>query len=645
MPSLDLNNSYSDIQSKLNATKSYVKLKNDYKDAKKKAGDSYEKSKKKLNQRLSSLKTKKDKLTTSINDAKTKANKYQTEIKNQFEQLLDLGKLISNDSDGNSVAYIKRKLIETLKIIQPEILKILLEESIKAVGCDQNQIYTPQQKVYIKVKSIDLSGLLFLDPNEKKNKPLYEKSAINPTSRPFSMNRELQHRIQEANDYNTEYGQNYVGASGQDLFNIKFVETNPTTNESGGWFEVTLSGRNNTNIKEYIVDYYQSIKLFENATVMSWIMETLTGAVSINTAGDFQVNDMSEFLIFLQRIFGLCVDNRSEIDVSGNAKVSETDNFDESFFTLNEIDLRQINQRNDNIRNKVAEFESCDDIKIPVNVEGIFEDLERIIDVPDSDFVDQASKLTDNVITDEAKKGLGFDLNLDTDFIQSMFKGLLLSLFSPKVILPLFIMKESIDQNSTQKVESFKSFIKQNATYFKNVSTKIGGIFIKTLFEIIKKDIVTLIQNVLSDIAKEKINLKLKRILKLIQLLLIVANLVQDWRSCKSVIDELFALLNLARGGFGNNIPLPILFASELLDGYSQTRAFIGAIEEMESLGIPTGPMPDGSPNLTVLSVFSQMTAMSNEEAENGKVQIAVGPLTITPAGFTIPSNAFGKKI
>jgi hypothetical protein len=54
--------------------------------------------------------------------------------------------------------------------------------------------------------------------------------------------------------------------------------------------------------------------------------------------------------------------------------------------------------------------------------------------------------------------------------------------------------------------------------------------------------------------------------------------------------------------------------------------------------------MPSGAPNLELISKFSQMKSMAFEEAENNKVQIAVGPLTITPAGFTVPSNAFGKK-
>ena len=66
--------------------------------------------------------------------------------------------------------------------------------------------------------------------------------------------------------------------------------------------------------------------------------------------------------------------------------------------------------------------------------------------------------------------------------------------------------------------------------------------------------------------------------------------------------------------------------------------------QELESLGIPTGPMPDGGPNLHVLSILAQLKAQAAEEAENGKVQIAVPPLTITPAGLTVPQGAFGKK-
>jgi hypothetical protein len=38
------------------------------------------------------------------------------------------------------------------------------------------------------------------------------------------------------------------------------------------------------------------------------------------------------------------------------------------------------------------------------------------------------------------------------------------------------------------------------------------------------------------------------------------------------------------------------------------------------------------------------MKAMANEDAENNKLQIAIGPLTMTPAGLTVPTSAYGKK-
>jgi hypothetical protein len=146
------------------------------------------------------------------------------------------------------------------------------------------------------------------------------------------------------------------------------------------------------------------------------------------------------------------------------------------------------------------------------------------------------------------------------------------------------------------------------------------------------------------DVAKEKLDKKIIIILKLIQLLIIIAEFISDWRKCKSVIDEILWLLRILTSGWGGEIPLPLLFASQLMDGYSETRAFIGTIEELQKMGIPTGPLPDGSPNLSVLQMFGQMKAMANEEAENGKIQIAIPPLTMTPSGLTVPASGFGKN-
>jgi hypothetical protein len=208
-------------------------------------------------------------------------------------------------------------------------------------------------------------------------------------------------------------------------------------------------------------------------------------------------------------------------------------------------------------------------------------------------------------------------------------------------------MLKAIGQETTDAIKGLVDFVKQFKRFAINFISKIGAIFVQELFELIKRDILALIQRVLTDIIKEKIDKRISMILKLIQLLLIVASFISDWRKCKSVVDELLALLDLITSslGFGSQIPLPLLFASQLLDGYSESRAFVGVIEELQKMGIPTGALPDGSPNLDALGKFGQMKAMAKEDGDNSKVQIALGPLTITPAGLTVPASAYGKKI
>jgi hypothetical protein len=65
----------------------------------------------------------------------------------------------------------------------------------------------------------------------------------------------------------------------------------------------------------------------------------------------------------------------------------------------------------------------------------------------------------------------------------------------------------------------------------------------------------------------------------------------------------------------------------------------------LEDIGVPTGPMPDGSPNKFIASIKGMIDGNSKEIAENGKVAIGIGPLTTTPSGITIPKDAYGKFI
>ena len=92
MASLDIGADYKKVQDKVTATRNYNELKTQYDDTRKQAGEAFEK--------------KKAAVTGQLGKIKEQTKRYQKEIKNQFEQLLD----INNTTGGkgsNSTKYIK----------------------------------------------------------------------------------------------------------------------------------------------------------------------------------------------------------------------------------------------------------------------------------------------------------------------------------------------------------------------------------------------------------------------------------------------------------------------------------------------------------------------------------------------------------
>jgi hypothetical protein len=632
MPSLDINFDYNKIQKKVNATKSFADVKSQYDGVNKKVGESFEKTKSSVSE--------------SLNSVKNQTKRYQKQIKNQFEQLLDLSNTTGGNGSG-SPKYIKRLLLRTIKNVQPRLRTIVIKDCLTALGCDQQQTYNTGP-IYVKVSAIDLFNRLLIDPQDEVGAIIYEKTSIVPGQIPFSMNREL-HQLTT----NTNLSYTHKGKSGQDLFTINYQELGQF-NESGPWYKVDLMSRNNPlKVGEFMVDYYDTIRMSEDTDIIGSIMESLSGCISMKVnAGISQVENASKFELILARILGLCFDNRgSEIDTSGISKVPELDGaIDDAFFEFTEIDLRNIETRVQNIKNGVIQFEDCDNILLPVNFNEIVGALGTLNFYEGTEFENAADSVSDVLANNPAWNGAGINITpqvvVDTNFIKLMTNGMISALITPKMILPIIVMYKALGNILADNIKTFTDFAKIFKKFFINLVSKVGAIFVEELFKLIKEDILKLIQQIIADIVKEKIFKKYAMILKLIALLLAIISIISDYRKCKSLIDEIFAILNLINlpGLGGGGIPLPLLFASQLLDGYSESRAFIGVIEELQNMGIPTGAMPSGAPNLEMLGKFGQMKAMANEDAENNKIQIALGPLTITPAGLTVPASAYGKK-
>ena len=638
MAVLDVNEGFKSVGDKITTTKKYKKIKEDSDTLKKKKGDTFEKKSSDLKKQLS--------------EVNKETKKFLKDQKSQIDNLLDL-KFLSTGSGSSTKKYLKKTFVKSIEELKPKILELLIAEFISAIGCSQDQEFT-NQTLYIRVKPLDLQNILKEDPQGDVGKLLYEQTDIQYGNFPFSMNRELYNRIQNINQpFSVPAGGSpYKGKSNQDLFDITYVETynDPISGQviQGNFYKIDLKNRVTgvNKITEFIKDYFASISIIDLKNLFSNLMNQLSGAISIKKGeGKLDLGDLQKILLILQRVLGLCVDKTEEIDVSGTAKVSDSYTLDDSFFEFTEVDLRIIDQKISDIKLGVVEFEECDTVKLPVNTDDILSALNNLNFIDNSNNnnnIDDAADLTD-VLTNNPG-WFPLEINIDLSFLKEFPKALILTLLSPKVLLPLYIMLKAVGDNADLAINSFMDFAKKFKSLIFKLTSKIGSLFTKILFEIIKKDIKNLIRSVIGDIKNEKIRNRLEAIRSLTEVLVTLAKVIKDFRECKSVIDELLALLKIAGRGFGNKIPYPLLLASEFLDGYSSSRALLNVVEEFEKLGLPTGLMPDGSPNLMLISFKALLDGQEKEDRQNGGLQVAVKPMAVSPINLTQGLTIFGTK-
>lgn len=636
---VDLNQGVTSVKDQITRSRKYKTFKEDVTKLKKKAG--------------SSLEENKSDVVTTLSNARKNQQKSKRQIKTQLDNLLDIN-ILSNNQGGSVAKYLKRLFVKSLDEIKSKLFEILTRDMLKTLGCSADQTYTPGQSLYIRVQSVDLQRILMQDPNSDVGRLLYEQKDINYNTRPFVMNKELYQRVQNLNQPfsdPTVANQPFKGVSGQELFDITYVETytDPITSQiiQGNFFKIDLKARaNGQKVAEFLIDYFKSIEIIDYKNIFGNLMNQLTGAISIQKGdgkGDIEV--IEKVLIIIQRLLGVCQDNTKEIDIGGTAKLSETNVIDDSFFEFTEIDLRDIDVKVDNIKNGVVEFEGCDTIKLPVDNTVIIDainDLKFVEGGNNNNVIGEASNITD-VLTDNPD-WLPIKINVDFSFLKEFPKAIIMALLTPKVVLPIMIITKALGQNITDEISSFEDFVRKLKTLFLNIVSNIGSIFAKLLYDAIVRDIKNLIQTITTDILEERAKKVYDVILSLTKLLINIVSIF-SFKECKSVIDELLKLLDLATSGVNNQIPLPLLLSSRLLSGYSSTRAFLNVVAEFEKLGLPTGPGPDGSPNMMLAAVKAILDGQDKEESQNGQVQVAAGPFSITPIGLTVPSVAYGKKI
>jgi len=543
---------------------------------------------------------------------------------------------------------------------------------VSTIGCSEEQSYEDKlnQPIYIKVSQIDLFKRLKYSPEDSDAKYYYEDKSTTPGSIPSSTNRALYERLQNlGQSYQTQFGTGYKGKSGQDLFDVEYVQFYPAVNPTnfGDYLKVTLKPQlnNATSVSDFLTDYYGSIDVLQFDVLSAELMNALTGAFdfSLKLSSD-EMREQKKFDLILKRIMGICTDPNKKIDVGGTAKLSDQDNIDDSFFEVSNQELRSIENEINNTLAGVVEFEDCGNLQLPVNVTGTRQILDEVISKKgESGKVDRVQQAIDEIANDPNWKNLvpklGIDLNLkaslDTSLINQLPKIVFKTILSPKVMLGFLVMVKAISSQFSTQLDSLfddlQNFMKTFRKFTVNFMRKIMAIYVKELFDIVKKNVKQLVEKILNDIVKEAKNKQLQMYSSVVYALLILGQTFVDYRNCKSVIDEILKLLNLAlskQGGTG--LPLFVLAGSKLLGGVSDTRAFANAVEGIQAAGLPTGDAPDGGPNMMNMAFMAMIKGQNKEQAENGKTEIFIPPLTVVVPpfgagpGITKPSKGYGKS-
>jgi len=607
--------------------------------------------------------------TTNVNQFQSKVSdiqqsldsaKIEEAIKNKvsssFEQLIQLISMTKGTSLSTS-EFLRGKFIKVVKKIQPVIMEILTQEMISALGCSNESTYQGNLDLYIKVSSIDLFKSLIIDPTTSSGKAYYEiknvsNETLTQTKRPT--NKMLYNLTQnEGQTLSALYGTTYNGVSNQSLFDISFVTFNPVTGQSGKYYKVTLSQKLDgiQRVTDFLMDYLKTIDLIDLKGFITKLIDLVLNIFSVDVGfGSATIDDSSKFGLIIQRILGMCFDFDEEINVGGSVKTPEIDNVDTTFFQFGEIDLRKIDQKISNIQLGIVEFEDCNNVKLPITNTGYV--LDSINEITEDG--ENANSTVDNIVnslTNDPRWSLAFPfpndlkLSINNDFIKNFPLAVVGSLLTPKIILPFIVMYKALGRTFDDTVQGFMGFVKEFKKLIINIASRIGAIFVEVLFEDIKKDILRLTRQILQDIKNEAKSTEATVILALLDTAILVVNTINDFRKCKSLLELLLQLFNLKIPRVGSITPPSLLPFSAALPGTSPKRQLLNTIEGMQKLGLPTGPNKDGSPNLGLQAMFSQLAGQKKDQDQNGKVEIHVPALAVAAlgGGSTIPSTASGK--
>lgn len=588
---------------------------------------------------------------TKINGLLTRVNDTKNKLTSQTKILLGGNSLSSARS---SRANINVFLLDLFRSIKGENqFKSLFNDITKNVPLLNSQLknglFTTfnNQKILsqnftnnfseLRVENVDFLEKLFINPRSPEGKMQYNENSLD-----FF----LYQTIQSSSSTNV---QNW-----KDIFFIYFDEQNES-------FFIKINERfTNRPISDFTTEYLNSIDFFYQNTLYQTLVNNLTGVSDLNKNKNFK-NKANKINRVLSKIKTDCGEDDIQLFTDLNNIV------DEVVLDPQDFDLLQ---ENPNTYINGVETYICGGVKIVFDNESMVRNYnnyetglikKRTENAKVNSLSNSLERLLDEVL--ETNLGNDFDgnsqslQNLRNSFFSDNISNFDLGL-NKLILSPQYFMLVQLELLFTQQalIGGLDIFLKRKINLTKLVSTLVFGIFRRLLYNQIRRELISLVKQTAKEIKNEQLR----------NLRLITGNLrnllnrsrkgnnnsitdnesqITNFNDCQEINNEVLEILNLNNvsisGGIGFNFGIPffLLAVAKFRPGISRNRTYINYINNLEKLGVDTGPLPDGSPNLMVAAGKALIESIYDDILQN----MSVESTGITAAGAPFKATGVAR--
>lgn len=572
-----------------------------------------------------------------IGDLSSKLKRKKDNNSNIFEDIvqvaedfLGVNKKSTDPSKLSTKGKIKQNALESTKVTLDSSKQIVLDNLKRIFFAGDDSICGTNTSIKfncidLKPSEFDFLNVLTVNPNSSIGQITYESPIVKGNKE--KVNRNLY------NAFTNPSGYQFDSVNNNTLFKMTWDTPNQKFNVCD-----LLQGQpvGNVNITDFFNDYYSTIELPDiTGITKNAMLLTLQGGDGDNPLFQGSLNSLNRLL---SKLFSICGSPQKQQELKQNTtdQFNENDEDIDSYFDFTNMEGIDVDDEDAKLR-KVLKFQDCNNFEISVNNEHI-DDFVYLTGKKDLNSLVQStiSKVASSAYdqSDSSIPLINFNLSLMNSFVLNLPKALIMSVLSPKFILPIVVGYKLVKSNITIEV---KSLMKKLSKLFSGIVKDLFWFFMREFWKRIKRDLLDYVKKIAGKITKNKKKKWITILTSLISFLITL--LEQKIDNCYDLFNIILTTINTSLKGKSNqNIPGFLLSFADKLPGYSTDRAYMNITERLQNAGIPLSPLY-GEANTLPTIVKSIIDGHGEEQDTNGYItggnQFTVLPV-VGPTGGSV---------